>query len=135
MNGRMNTVAFLMVLVLTAFSFIACKKSDNSSPSFPKNVSVEYKVSGTGFSKVEILRYTNATGGTTSLSETSLPFSVSFNRTVNGGDDLVLSVLHNNPSSTAPLSAKLEIYVDGRLVKTETYDGAGRVSGATVYIF
>ena len=121
--------------MLTTLFLHACNKSDDPSPSFPKNVTVEYKISGTGLSKVEIVRYTNATGGTTSLSEISIPFSVSFNRMTDAGDDLVLSVLHSIPSSTEPLSVKLEIYVDNKLVETETYEGSGRVSGAVVHIF
>lgn len=125
----------LSVLVLTTLFLNACSKSDDPKPSYPKDVSVQYKISGTGLGKIEILRYTNATGGTTSLTETAIPFSVSFNRTVNAGDDLVLSVLHSIPSSTDPLSAKLEIYVDNKLVETETYEGTGRVSGAVVHIF
>ena len=125
----------LSVLVLTTLFLNACSKSDDPKPSYPKDVSVQYKISGTGLGKIEILRYTNATGGTTSLTETTIPFSVSFNRTVNAGDDLVLSVLHSIPSSTDPLSAKLEIYVDNKLVETETYEGTGRVSGAVVHIF
>lgn len=131
---KINIISSLCVLVLVTLLFNACK-SDDPKPSYPKNISVTYKVSGTGLSKVESLRYTNATGGSTSLVDSTIPFSVSFNRTITAGNDLVISVSHSNSAAATPVKLTLEIYVDNVLVKTETYEGAGRVSGSVVYIF
>ncbi|QHT66194.1 hypothetical protein GXP67_05690 [Rhodocytophaga rosea] len=135
MKEKINMITRLSVLVLATLFLNECNKSDDPKPAYPKNVSVAYKVSGTGVSKVTSLSYTNATGGSTSLTDTTIPFSVSFNGTVNVGDDLGLSVLHNNSATGNPFNIKLEIYVDNKLVKTETYEGTSSVIGAIVHFF
>lgn len=135
MKDSINKIAFSSIIVLISLFLNACNKSDDPKPRYPKNVSVEYRVSGAGVSKVTSLRYTNATGGFTSLADTSIPFSVSFTRTVDIGDDVGLSVLHNNSAVGNSFDIKLEIYVDNKLVKTETYEGTNSITGAIVHFF
>ncbi|MGE0588280.1 MAG: hypothetical protein AB7O48_06870 [Cyclobacteriaceae bacterium] len=135
MKEKINIITQLGVLVLIALFLNACGKSDDPKPAYPKDVSVEYKVSGMGVNQVTLLSYTNATGGSTKLTDTIIPFSVSFNRTVNVGDDLGLSVLHNNSATGNPFNVRLEIYVDNKLVKTETYEGTSSIVGAIVHLF
>jgi hypothetical protein len=131
-------IALSTITVLAILFLNACNKSNDpnptgSIPTYPKNVLVEYRVSGTGVSKITSLSYTNATGGTTNLTDISIPFSVSFNRTVNTADNLGLSFIHNNSAVGNQFDVKLEIYVDNKLVKTETYEGTSSVIGAIVY--
>lgn len=126
-----------ILIFLSAILLMACSKSNDPIPAYPKDVLVEYRItSASSLSKVTTLSYTNATGGTTTLSDANIPFSLKLSRTVNIGDDLGISVLHNNSANgNNVINLKLEILVDGKIVETETFEGSGSVSGAIVYLF
>ena len=143
MKSETNLTTFLQnifkketfVFILAVF-LVACNKSDDPKPAYPKDVSVEYRITTTkAIAKVTSVSYTNATGGTTNVSDTPIPFSVKFDRTVNLGDDLGLSVLHNNSASGNSFDLTLEILVNGKVEKTETFEGTHSVIGAIVHLF
>lgn len=126
------TTLLLMTILL------ACSDSNEpgkSIPTYPKDVSIEYTVTPTGTTKVTSLGYTNSTGGDTNLTDVTVPFSLKFDRKVNQADVVSLSVLHNNSASGGFFSLKLEIRVDGNLVKSETFEGTSSLIGSIVYIF
>jgi hypothetical protein len=114
---------------------MACSKSNDPIPAYPKAVLVEYRITSTTLTKVTTLSYTNATGGTTSLLNADIPFSLKFSRTVNIGDDLGISVLHNNSAVGDLFNLKLDIFVDNVQAKTETFEGTDSIIGAIVHLF
>lgn len=109
----------LLVLMLTIILF-SCSKDSN--PGYPKTVKIEYKV--TAISSISgplnLLSFTNETGGNTDLTNQALPFTKTISKRVSVGDGVVLSLRYNNTSASTPVSIKMEIIVDGKVVKTET---------------
>ena len=132
-----------MVICLTLPS---CKKESNRSgtgntpqpigQTYPKTVSIEYRVTVASgdVSKITSLTYTNETGGGVNQSDVALPFSKKISATVNKGDDFGLSLLHNN-SATGAFELKMDIMVDGNIIKTETHGGTSSVIAAIVHFF
>lgn len=109
----------LLVLLLSVILF-SCSKDSN--PGYPKTVNIEYKVTAlsgiTG--PLSLLSFTNETGGNTDLSNQSLPFTKTISKRVAVGDAVVLSLRYNNTTNSTSVSIKMEIIVDGKVVKTET---------------
>lgn len=118
--------AFFSVLLLLTL-FTSCSNDDNPSTSYPKQVSVTYKVTSTTTSSAFLVRYTNETGGNTDVPNATLPYTKTFNRTVNKSDVLTLAY-GTNTSQTV----KLEILVDNTVVKSQVFTST---SGAIVYLF
>jgi hypothetical protein len=137
-NKKIAGMERLFFILLTATLF-SCKKNNggDAGNSYPKTVSIEYRISSTasGITKVNSGGYTSATGGDTFYNDESGPFSKKFGRTVNLGDDIGISALHNNSANSTPFHLQLDILVDGSTVKTETFIGAAAVIGAIVYLF
>jgi hypothetical protein len=128
---------FRSILLAASVVFLSasCSKDDDGPPppssSYPKNVSVEYKVSSSsGLSTAGSIMYTNATGGSTSVSNSSLPFSKKIDITVNRYDNVALSVTHPNGGTL-----KLEILVNNVVVKSQEFSGNPVISGTVPYIF
>lgn len=120
-----------MVLSISLLLF-SCKDKDSSAtPSaYPKSVDITYKVtSSNGVTKANIL-YLNGTGGSTTLMDQALPFTVTFTRTVNAGD-------YAQVSASAPQTGdiKMDILLGSDVVKTTTISGNGYISGSTIYYF
>ncbi|MFV0604412.1 MAG: hypothetical protein ACK5NK_01100 [Niabella sp.] len=134
----MKIVKFLSltfaIVVLT--TFIGCKK-DNNGTSYPKTVEVTYKITSVSGSVTNITSgsYINATGGTSDLENIALPYTKTVSMTVNRGDDATLAFLHNNSATNTPFSIKLEILVNNKVVKTETFEGTSSATGAIAYLF
>jgi hypothetical protein len=109
-----------LLLLLLSLTLFSCSKDSN--PGYPKTVNIEYKVTAlsgiTG--PLSLLSFTNETGGNTDLSNQSLPFTKTISKSVAVGDVVVLSLRYNNTTSSTPVSIKMEIIVDGKVVKTET---------------
>jgi hypothetical protein len=118
--------------VAVAMTANACSKDSKSSTpaqnGYPKTVALEYKLSSTNSTTASLIQYRNETGGTTSINNVALPFTKTFNRTVNKGDDA--SIAFGMPSQTA--AVKVEIRVNGTTVKTQDFQGS---SGAVIYQF
>ncbi|MEC7263701.1 MAG: hypothetical protein VXW38_08165, partial [Bacteroidota bacterium] len=107
--------------------FSACSKDDDSGNSYPKDVSVTYKVSSTTTNMASLIKYRNETGGDTDVPSATLPYSVTFDRTVNRGDVLSLGYGTNTGQTV-----KLEILVDNSPVVSQEFS---TTSGAIVYSF
>lgn len=116
----MKTLKSLRHLFLLAFSailFISCRSDSNDDNSggntYPKQVSITYRITSTTKSSLFHIAYKNEIGGTTEVNNPALPFTKTFTRTVNQFDNLSLSC-----SSTTSQTVKLEILVDNKVVNS-----------------
>jgi len=116
----MKTKLFLFSALMATMilALVSCKKDKADDPTkiYPKNASIEYKctvASGTP-SSLNII-YTNESGGSSTLTNVTLPFSKKINRTVNVNDDVTMGF-----TAVGPGGIKGEIYVDGKLVDSKT---------------
>lgn len=120
-------IGFLCVVLFTG-----CDKEDDSG--YPRRVSIEYKI--TGLSGVNgpltFVSFTNETGGNNDLVNQSFPFSRTITRTLNSGDNATLSFRYGNGSGGTNVSIKLEIIVDGKVIKTETVNSSTAVVIAAI---
>lgn len=108
--------------------FTSCSKDDdNSSSSYPKQVSITYIVSSTTASSASLVIYQNETGGNTDVTNPTLPYTKTLTRTVNKNDVLSLGY-GTNTSQTV----KMEILVNNSIVKSQTFTST---SGAITYLF
>jgi hypothetical protein len=126
---RFRSILAASVLIVSA----SCGKDDDdpAPSSYPKNVSIEYKVSSpSGLNTAGSVIYKNETGGLTTLSNVALPFSKKINVTVNRYDNLSVTVTH-------PVSGtmKLEILVDNVVAKSQEFTGTPAISGTVPYVF
>lgn len=123
----------IVTLIAAVVFFASCSKDKDNGPDqqsgYPKEVTVEYKVTSTNLPKAD-LTFTNETGGTTRVSNAALPASKSFKRTVKFGDDASMGI-----TSYTGGTIKVEIWIDGKLSKTETYSGTDVVSGSLSHVF
>jgi hypothetical protein len=120
------SVVFLMVLFIAP----ACSKlGSGNSGGYPKNVTILYKLTPSGGYTTGDIGYLNETGSVTYLTNQSLSFTKQITRTVNKNDGASLNV-----SSIGNGSIKMEIFVDGNLVKTETPSG-NVVNTTIVHLF
>lgn len=118
----------IAILVLVLSILASCKKDkSNTGSSYPKQVSIVYKVSSTTAATATLVQYRNETGGSTDVPDAGLPFSKSISRTVNKNDVLSLGY-GTNTSQTV----KLEILVNNAAVKSQTFTGT---AGAITYLF
>lgn len=126
------SIKTILIGLLCIVLFTGCDKDDDSG--YPKRVSIEYKI--TGLSGVNgplsAVTFTNETGGNNDLVNQSLPFSSKLTRTLNSGDNAVLSFRYNNGSGGTNVSIKLEILVDGKVIKTETVNSSTAVVIAAI---
>ena len=85
----MKTFKSLSVILLTVFLAIfslSCRHDSNddnppSGSTYPKQVSITYKVTSSSTSSASIIKYKNETGGDTDVANPSLPYSKTINRT------------------------------------------------------
>lgn len=136
---RSKTRVFLWGLLFSSFAILAqsCKKDDdNNSPgtSYPKTVSIQYKVSSpSGFSQLMQLQHTNETGGNASMTNVPLPFTKTITKTVNKFDILILSF-----AAVGPGELKGDILIDGAVKATKSFTGStagSTVAGQVTYTF
>jgi len=114
--------------VISMFLFASCSKDDVIGPdSYPKQVSVTYKVTSSTTSSAFLVQYRNETGGTVDVPNASLPYTKTFSRTVSQSDILSLAY-----GTNAIQTVKLEILVDNTVVKSQEFS---TTSGAIVYLF
>lgn len=133
-----RTSALLFLAANSIVGIAGCSDDDDSSgpggggavATYPRSVTVEYKVtSTTGLAEAAII-YENESGGKTVEDALPIPFTKTFTRTVNQYDQLGLSV-------QAPVggSATAEILVDGKSVDSKTFSGSSIISGTVIHIF
>lgn len=114
----MKQLAYL--LLSCAALVTSCSKDNDATPSSPKEYQVEYKVTSNAPTS-DYLSYTNESGGNTTLSNTPLPVSYKFKRTMKQGDNL--TILASIDGGTAASEITCAILLDGREVKKETGRG------------
>lgn len=124
--SKLFPALFFVVLFSTS-----CSKNGNSSSVYPKNVTILYKLTPSGGYSTGDIGFTNETNSVTFLTTQPLTFTKQITRTVNKNDNASLTV-----SSTAAGGGniKMEIFVDGNLVKTETPSG-NVISNTIVHLF
>ena len=129
-----NVIVATLIIIFTQ----SCSSDGNNSnapDTYPKEVNITYKMTGTG-GPVTSGSYVNDTGGSTTFEEVPLPYVRTFTRTVNQLDDIGISFIHNNSGNeNTAFTIKLEILVNNVLVKTETYNGTSGAIGSIVYLF
>ncbi|MBO9151732.1 hypothetical protein ACFOTA_05905 [Chitinophaga sp. GCM10012297] len=116
-----------------AVALLASCKKDPVNPlnNYPKDVNIEYRVkSTTGITKADIM-FDNQTGGQTSLDEQALPYSVKFRRT----GVTYATTIGLGASTDFAGTVVLEIVVDDKVVKTETFTATSVVRGTIAYGF
>ena len=130
----MRFTSILLVASVLFMSASCSKDDDDQDPppsSYPKTVSVEYKItSPSGLTTAGSITYKNETGGLTTISNTSLPFSKKMNITVNRYDNLSLSVTH-----TVSGNMKLEILIDNVSKVAQEFPGSPVITGTVPYVF
>lgn len=123
----------IIALLLSATLLFSCKKDKDDAPSsgFPKEVTIEYKITATagGITAADVT-YTNETGGLSTVDNAALPFSKKIKRTVNKYDVIGLTT-----TSSVGGGLKAEILVDTKVVKSETFTGTSYVHGIFSYQF
>ena len=113
----LKSLSHLFLLAFSAILFISCRSDSNVDNSggntYPKQVSITYRITSTTKSSLFHIAYKNEIGGTTEVNNPALPFTKTFTRTVNQFDNLSLSC-----SSTTSQTVKLEILVDNKVVNS-----------------
>ncbi len=122
-------LVYFLVAIFASLTIISCNRDndDSGSNSYPKQVSVVYKVTSTTATAATLVQYKNETGANTDVPNAALPYTKTFNRTVNKNDVLSLGY-GTNTSQTV----KLEILVNNVSVKTQTFTST---AGAITYTF
>lgn len=127
----MKKLAYLL-LTCAALASTSCSKNSEPAPTItPKDYQVEYRISSTSDLVADYVSYTNATGGTTTLSAVPLPATYSFTRNMKLGDSSTL--LASVPGATAGSNVTVSILLDGKEVKKETGTGA-RAQAVPVWV-
>jgi len=113
---------------ILAMLFTSCSKNaNNSSSSYPKQVSISYVVSSTTAASAALVSYKNETGLDINVTNPPLSYTKTFTRTVNKNDVLSLGYGTNTNQTV-----KLEILVNNSSVKSQIFTST---SGAITYQF
>ncbi|TWI78017.1 hypothetical protein IQ13_4261 [Lacibacter cauensis] len=116
---------FIGLIILFADS---CKKPNSGvENTYPKQVSITYKVSSTTTNGLVSITYYSETGGLTTVDNPTLPFTKTITKTVNKNSIITLGYFVN-PAQTV----KLEILVNNQVVKSQVYTSP---NSATSYTF
>lgn len=111
---QLSTSLFIALIILFAAS---CKKADSDTDNtYPKQVSITYRVSSTTTNNLVSITYDNETGGQTTVNNPALPFTKTITKTVNKNNIITLGYFVN-PAQTV----KLEILVNNQVVKSQSY--------------
>jgi hypothetical protein len=117
-----------LLAIVGALSLVGCGGDDE--PSYPRSVTVEYKVtSSSGLTEADV-RYTNETGGSSSEDAVRLPYSKKFTRSVKAYDSLALSA-DSNPGG----ALTTEILVDDKSVVQQSHSATEFIHGTVVHVF
>lgn len=131
MKLRRN-VALAILILLGVTTSIGCKKDNTSSNSYPKTVTIEYKVTNiAGVSTIDV-NYGNETGAIATFNALTLPWSKRITRTINANDAAFLQVTTDNSATNKKV--KTEIYVNDQLVKSQTPEG-NFIYDQLIYVF
>jgi hypothetical protein len=127
-----NLKNFKSLMLISVFSIllVSCSSDNDSSGnnnSYPKQVSITYKVTSTSTNNATLIQYRNETGGVTDVPNPPLPYIKTITRTVNQSDIATLGCGTNSTQTV-----KLEIVVDDTVVKSQE---STTTSSAIVYVF
>ncbi len=125
----------LTLLLSCALLFTACKKDKDENPAggggYPKEVTIEYRVTTTTSTlKKASVTYINETGGHSTDDAAALPFSKKFKKSVKQYDVILVSGM-----ALVGGNFTLEILVNDKVVKTESFSGTSTITGSTAYGF
>ncbi len=110
----LKTSFFISLIILLAAS---CKKPDsNTDNTYPKQVSITYRVSSTTTNSLVSITYDNETGVQTTVNNPTLTFTKTITKTVNKYNIITLGYFVNPAQSV-----KLEILVNNQVVKAQDY--------------
>ncbi len=126
---RSNTIQTFFLFSLLSLASISCSSDDDlpSGSSYPKEVSITYKVTSSSTTSAILIQYKNETGGNTNVSNPTLPYTKTITKTANQYDILSLGYGINDNQTV-----KLEITVNNETVKSQEFTAN---SGAIVYMF
>lgn len=111
---KKSTFSFAIVFIVILFA--ACKKNDSagSNSSFPKQVSITYRVTSTAQDSLNLITYSNETGGNSTVNNPRLPFTKTISKTVNKYEIISLGYFVN-PAKVV----KMEVLIDDQIVKSQ----------------
>lgn len=126
---RSNTLQTFFLFSLLSLASISCNSDDDSpsDSSYPKEVSITYKVSSPSTNSAFLIEYKNETGGNTNVSNPTLPYTKTITKIANQYDVLSLGYGTNETQTV-----KLEIAVNNETVKSQEFTAT---SGAIVFMF
>ena len=127
MKHPLRLFSILMAVVLLG---TACKKDKDKKSGFPRNVTIEYKVSSNSGLSTADITYTNESGGLTDVDNASLPFSRTITKTLNNAQAVGL-----NGGKSIPGHLKLEIIVDGKSVVAQDFTQSPVISAIVQHTF
>ncbi len=124
-------ISGIIMLFMLTTTIISCGKDEEASTGYPRNVNVEYRVTSSNVRICDVL-FRNETGsdGFTNLDDVTVPYTVKFSKSVKQFDSLAMSV-----TASAAGTLTVEILVDGKVVKTDSFTGNNIISGSSVYLF
>ena len=127
----MRLLSLILLLSVVTMS-VSCSKDDgDGGSSYPKTVSIRYRVTLTSGNFTNLaVGYTNESGGTTGVSNQSFPFTVTFNRTVNRYDNASMGV-----SCSGNGTLKMEILVNDRVVESQSFTEDAFLTASIVHLF
>jgi len=103
------------IVILCSLPFFSCKKDDVNSPaSFPKQVTISYKVTSSTTNSLTSISFTNETGGLSTVTSPTLPFTKTLTKTVTKYE-IVTVGYGTNPAK----DVRLEILVNNQSVKSQ----------------
>lgn len=109
-----KTYFFTGFIILTLCS---CKKTGaGNNNTYPRQVSITYRVSSATANSLVSITYDNETGGQTTVNNPTLPFTQTITKTVNKYNIITLGYFVNPAQSV-----KLEIAVNNQAVKSQDY--------------
>lgn len=123
---------FFTLLMAVALLGTSCSKDkdDKKDSGFPRTVTVEYKItSSTGLNAADV-DFTNETMGMSTIDNAAVPFTKKMDLKLTEPAGIALSA-----TSTVGGSLKLEIFVNGKSVQTQTFSGTSIVHGVLPHYF
>lgn len=115
---KTNILTKIALIFLAVGLITSCSKDkdkfDDPRAGYPKEVTIEYKVTQTaGNVGITDIMYTNDAGASTNLDNQTLPFTKKFTKKVDYGETFTVSAYTNGPGTI-----RMEILVDGKVVET-----------------
>lgn len=125
----MKKLKHIVIAGLLLLFLASCKKNDSGTGgTYPRQVSITYRVSSTSTNNLLLITHENETGGLTTVNNPVLPYSKTVSMSVNKYTITTLGFAVN-PAKTV----KLEILVDNQVVKSQDYTSANAAMSYTFH--